>query len=159
MVGLIDIAPAVETVTVRGKPVEVYGVSASGIAYLLRKYPELRMLMSGMSIEQDKLFALGGEVVPAIIAAGCGHPGSADHEKAAAMLGVSEQFDLLAAILKLTMPGGPGPFVERLQNIAGAVGMSDQSGSGRGMKSPKRSKHSLPTDTTSVESGTLPQDS
>ena len=47
MVGLIDIAPAVETVDVQSIPVTVHGVSAKGIAkgiaHLLGRFPELRI--------------------------------------------------------------------------------------------------------------------
>ena len=35
MVGLIDIAPSVETVDVQGVSVAVHGVSAKGVAHLL----------------------------------------------------------------------------------------------------------------------------
>ena len=42
MVGLIDIAPGVETVEVQGAPVAVHGISAKGLASLLGRFPELR---------------------------------------------------------------------------------------------------------------------
>jgi hypothetical protein len=47
MVGLIDIAPAAETVDVPGTSVTVHGVSAKGLAHLLGRFPELRKLMTG----------------------------------------------------------------------------------------------------------------
>ena len=47
MVGLVDIAPALEIVDIQGMPVNVHGISAKGLAFLLSRYPELRMLMSG----------------------------------------------------------------------------------------------------------------
>ena len=53
MVGLVDIAPAVECVDVQGTPVSVHGVSAKGLAGLLARYPELRMLMTGKEVVTD----------------------------------------------------------------------------------------------------------
>ena len=75
MVGLIDIAPSVETVDVQGTSVAVHGVSAKGVAHLLGRFPELRKLMTGQEVEAEQLMAMGGDAVAAIIAAGCGYPG------------------------------------------------------------------------------------
>ena len=75
MVGLIDIAPSVETVDVQGTSVTVHGVSAKGVAHLLGGFPELRKLMTGQEVEAEQLMAIGGDAVAAIIAAGCGYPG------------------------------------------------------------------------------------
>jgi hypothetical protein len=75
MVGLIDIAPSVETVDMQGTSVTVHGVSAKGLAHLLGRFPELRMLMTGQEVETPALMAMGGDAVAAIIAAGCGYPG------------------------------------------------------------------------------------
>ncbi len=38
MVGLVDIAPAAETVSIRGQQVSVVGVSAAGVAGLLARF-------------------------------------------------------------------------------------------------------------------------
>jgi hypothetical protein len=84
MVGLIDIAPTVETVDVQGAPVAVHGVSAKGIAHLLGRFPELRKLMTGQEVETEQLMAVGADAVAAIIAAGCGYPGDESAETVAA---------------------------------------------------------------------------
>ena len=47
MVGLIDLAPAIETVDLYGTAVHVPGISAKGVAYLLGRFPELRKLIGG----------------------------------------------------------------------------------------------------------------
>ena len=122
MVGLIDIAPAVETVDVQGAPVAVHGVSAKGIAQLLGRFPELRMLMTGQQVETEQLMAMGGDAVAAIIAAGCGYPGDETAEAVAGKLSLDAQADLLAAILRLTLPRGIGPFVEKLTALGGILG-------------------------------------
>lgn len=114
MVGLIDIAPNVETVEVQGASVTVHGVSAKGLAHLLGRFPELRMLMTGLEVETAQLMVMGGDVVAAIIAAGCGYPADEKAEAVAGNLSLDAQADLLAAILRLTLPKGIGPFVEKL---------------------------------------------
>ena len=118
MVGLIDIAPAAETIEVHGSAVEVRGVSAKGLALLLSRFPELRKLMTGLEVDSDQLIALGGEAIAAIIAAGCGYPGDERAEGIAASLSLDTQADFLAAILRLTLPKGVGPFVAKLTGLA-----------------------------------------
>jgi hypothetical protein len=114
MVGLIDIAPSVKTIEVQGTPVTVHGVSAKGLAHLLSRFPELRMLMTGQEVQAEQLMSMGGDAVAAIIAAGCGYPGDETAETVAGKLSLDAQADLLAAILRLTLPKGVGPFVEKL---------------------------------------------
>src|SRR6476620_10242865 len=121
MVGLIDIAPCTETVEIQGAPVEVHGVSASGLALLLGRFPDLRKLMTGLEVETGQLMAIGGEAVAAIIAAGCGYPGDEKAEAVASGVSVDAQADLLAAILKLTLPAGLGPFVEKLTTLGHVI--------------------------------------
>jgi hypothetical protein len=117
MVGLLDIAPLTQTITVRDHPIEVAGVSAKGVAQLLLRFPELRALISGREVGLDQLLALGGDIIAAVIAAGCGVPGDERAEAAAGRLGLDDQAELLAAIMKLTMPQGIGPFVEKLARM------------------------------------------
>lgn len=116
MAGLLDIAPAVETVSVRGADIPVYGVSAKGIALLLGRFPELRMLLSGVKKDAavSGLLATGPDLVAAIIAAGIGFPGDAEQEEAAARLPLDAQAELLATIMRLTFPNGIGSLGEKL---------------------------------------------
>lgn len=114
MVGLIDIAPKIETVEVQGAPIAVHGISAKGVAHLLGRFPELRMLMTGQDVEASQLMSMGGDAVASIISAGCGYPGDEKAETVAGRLSIDAQADLLAAILRLTLPVGLGPFVEKL---------------------------------------------
>lgn len=124
MVSLLDIVPATETVTVQGQAVAVQGVSATGVAHLLGRFAEIRAMLAGRIIDPDKLVTMGGPIVAAIIAAGCGHAGNADAERIAGSLGVDEQADLLAVILRLTLPQGVGPFVEKLTAMGGLLGVT-----------------------------------
>ena len=123
MGSLLDIAPLSETVTVSGVAIEVKGVSALGIASLMKRFPEFRELLSGNEIDigPDQLFELVPNGVAAIIAAGCGHPGNQEAEGVAEGLPVAEQLELLQAILRLTMPDGIVPFAERVRSLFGSV--------------------------------------
>lgn len=153
MAGLMDISPACETVQVGDKAVTVYGVSAKGISLLLGRFPELRMMMSGRDVPVEQLMAMGGDAVAAIIAAGCGYPGDEKAETMAGSLGADTQADLLVPILRLTMPKGVGPFVEKLTALGGVLG-DGPSSTGPASKSPKRSMNSSGSDTTRAASGT-----
>ncbi|MEE9589898.1 MAG: hypothetical protein V3V97_17970 [Hyphomicrobiaceae bacterium] len=117
MASLLDIAPTTEMVVVRGTQLEVYGLSAKGIASLLARFPELRGLMTGTEFSIEELISLGGEVVAAIISAGCGSPDHKEAEAIAGRLPLEIQADLLAAILRQTLPNGVGPFVEKLGDL------------------------------------------
>jgi len=139
MAGLLDIAPVAETVTINGTDVQVSGVSAKGIAHLLARFPEIRMAMTGRGVDASRWLEIGGDAITAIIAAGVGHPGDEKYEAAADGLPIDAQIELVAAILKVTMPGGPGPFVEKLTAQLGLVG--DLSNMAPATKSPKASKH------------------
>ena len=117
MVDLLDIAPQSETVQIQGNAVSVAGVSAKGVAYLLGRFPELRKLMVGQTVEANQLMGIGGDAVASIIAAGCGHPGDEKAEEVASKLPVDSQADLLATILRVTLPRGLGPFVDKLTTL------------------------------------------
>jgi hypothetical protein len=132
MVGLIDIAPRIETADVQGTQVPVYGISAKGLAHLLGRFPELRKLMTGQEVEIEQLMAMGGDAVAAIIAAGCGFPGDQAAEDVAASLTLEAQVDLLSGTLRLTLPGGVGPFVEKLNALGGLILPATQAGGSDG---------------------------
>jgi len=132
MVSLTDIAAPTKAVEIQGQQVDVKGVSAIGIAVLLGRFPELRQLVSGrsVSIEPGELIRLVPEGVAAFIAAGVNAPGDRAMEEAAAALPLGDQVTLLEEIIKLTFPGGLGPFLDKL----GAV--MDGAGLGGGTKVP-----------------------
>lgn len=130
MAGLLDIATASARVEVRGTPVEVYGISAAGLAYLMR-FPEIKAMLSGKEIALDieALSKTGPKALAAIIACGTGAVGDPKAEAVAASLTVDEQAGLLAEIIAQTFPRGLGPFAADIQRLAGAVeGVSDAGG-------------------------------
>ena len=117
MVGLVDIAPITASVVIRGNTLTVVGVSAKGVAHLLARFPQLRALMTGRDVALDEIIRLGGDVVAAIIAAGIGKPGDEEQEQAVDNLTLEEQADLLLAIVKLTIPNGVSPLVDKLSSL------------------------------------------
>ena len=77
MVGLIDFAPTAETVECRVRP--GYGYNGArrlrqGLANLLSRFSELRMLMTGQEVQAEWLMAIRGDAVAALVALGCGYP-------------------------------------------------------------------------------------
>lgn len=115
MPGLLDIAPKHETV----EGVKVTGLTAAGLVSLLGRFPELRKYASGIPVSSDELVTLAPAAIAAIIAAGVGFPGDEEQEGAAAALPLQAQADFLEAILRVSMPGGVGPFVERVVALLG----------------------------------------
>lgn len=124
MASLLDIAPETATIKIQGKDVSVYGVSARGIAYLAAKYPEVKKVLAGKEfkgVSPERLVDLVPDAIASIIAAGCGMPGDKKAEAIADKLPTGDQVNLLTEIIRLTMPDGFGPFVERLRAVGSLV--------------------------------------
>lgn len=144
MPGLLDIASAPARVEVRGVKVDVFGVSAEGVAYLLTNFPEIKALFAGKEVSFDTatLATKAPRAIAAIIAAGTGNAGNADAEAIAASLAVDEQAELLAKIIELTFPRGLGPFVEAVSRLAATASeSSDAITKGPATISPSPSKN------------------
>lgn len=138
MASLTDIADLSEEVTIRGTIITVKGIDATGIAYLLDKFPDIRKLMSHRAedVTAEALIQLAPEALAAVIASGVGKTGDVETEKVALSLTIGEQFLIINPLLRLTFPQGAGPFVEQLaalfQGVAGGA-----SGWGRDTRSPE----------------------
>lgn len=134
MTSLLDIAKLESTVQVRGTGITCYGISARGVVSLIERFPALKELMfpAGVLTAPSELsdpLALvhaAPDAVAAIITAGTGHLADRKHEEAAANLAIEEQIDLLGEIMRLTLPNGLVPFMEKLTALFGVV-----SGDGR----------------------------
>lgn len=107
MLSLLDIAPpeiAGKDVEIRGVKLTLRGVAAIDWARLYARFPELRTLVSGGDTDMTKLRLLAAQC--AVIAAGVGHLGNADIERAALTnLSAEEQNELVADIIRLSNPG------------------------------------------------------
>jgi hypothetical protein len=141
MVGLVDSTAAIgKSVSVGAEEIPVYGVSASGIAYLFQRFPELRAVFVGRELDAERLIGMGGQIVASVIACGCGYVNDAKAEEVAERLPAEAQLDLIAEIIKLTMPSGVGPFVEKVFKIIG--GGESQSFMELASKLPRQSMNS-----------------
>jgi hypothetical protein len=144
MVGLLDLAPVAEKVTIGDAYIDVPGISATGIALLLLRFPQLGALaIDEETLKSGNLLALGEEIVGAIGAAGCGYPNNREAEAKFAALGVGVQVDILDAIIRMTMPEGFGPFVEKLKKLT-AVFRSEPEGTASPPRSQRRPRGSRP---------------
>lgn len=117
MVGLLDIAPASEEVEVAGQKISVFAINARGIAQLLKKFPELRMMLTGKEVADENLVEMFPNAISAIIAAGLGEAGNAEVEQRADQLGLTDQAAIIAAIWRQTFPKGLDPFVKELERM------------------------------------------
>jgi hypothetical protein len=118
-IDLLDIAPSGgESVAVPGGELTVAGLDVRALIRLLARFPELRSLLAGGDTALETLAAVAPQAVAAAIAAAAGHPGDDAREAAAARLPLGTQADLLAAIMRQTMPRGLRPFVAALGALA-----------------------------------------
>ncbi|RWB85914.1 MAG: hypothetical protein EOQ52_20395 [Mesorhizobium sp.] len=118
MPDLLSIAPLTEIVEVRGAEAVVHGVPVKAIASLIARFPDLRKMWATGKFDAAPLLGLSDEVIGAVIAAGCANI----DEENAANLALDEKAELLAAIIRVTMPRGPGPFMATLTALLGTVG-------------------------------------
>jgi hypothetical protein len=125
MASLLEIANVARTIPVRGVDIDVFGISGTGIATLMARFPEVGKLMSGVEPDRDALMKLAPKALCAFIAAGTGKPNDEKAEEIAGNLGVGEQLDLIEEIMRLTFPRGVGPFVEKLKGL-GLLAAVDQ---------------------------------
>lgn len=139
-VGLFDILPETETVSVRGKTYVVYGLFLTDIKALCSRFPELRKMVDEDSFETAALIKLGDNAINTIIALGTQPPRSENRRLLAEALGLAAPPDLealadalgnlslgakakfLTAIVKATIgEAGFGPFEDLLKTF----GMGD----------------------------------
>jgi hypothetical protein len=132
MVGLLDVHRAVKQVSYNGEMVDVYGISARGIAVLLQRFPGLLQMIAGEPLSRSDVAAMAPDAIAAVIAAACGYPGDPKAEKEAADMPIESQLDFLEAMQEVTFPRGFGPFVERLRSLSGAVVSASSSPTSRG---------------------------
>lgn len=129
MKSLLDIAAAPATAKLTAGEVAVPGISVAGLAMLFTRFPVLRDVLLGSSLELDaaKILAGGPEFIAAVIAAGLGSPGAQEHEIAALTLALNDQLTLIETILRVTFPDGPKNFQARLVDLLALAGLSSTS--------------------------------
>lgn len=156
MVSLLDIGDLRATVKIRGKELEVCGISGDVFLELLAEFPEMRKLMAGAThkFEPNDLMRQVPAAVASIIAAATGTAGDAKAIAVARKLSLGEQAELLHKIWELTFPQGITSFIAALEALKG---QADVPGLGPAMVSPGQSSSSSQPDTPQKQSGDTPQ--
>ena len=132
---LLDIAPATETVA----GIKLTGVSLHGVADLMRRFDVLADLFAGGVVESGKVLAKAPDTVVAVLAAAAGRPNDEAAEKKLATLPLGTQAELLDATVRLTFPGGIGPFRDRLVQLASTLRSEPLAADGAAPASPGQS--------------------
>lgn len=154
MVGFMDVAPLGKSVSVAGQNVIFHGVTLEHLAFLFGLFPELKSLIEGdkSALTVEFLFKTAPRAVAFIIACGSGAPVDDKIEAVAAHAArfpMETQYDCIAAIVEMTMPGGVGPFMDRVNSVSAltsgfAEGIQQQKDSA--MNSPQQPNGSLSGD-------------
>ena len=82
MVDLLDIVAIKSTVPIRGKDLDITGISFDDFVALLMRFPELQKAF-GEGMTAERIADAAPAALGAVIAAGTGHGGSSAHEQAA----------------------------------------------------------------------------
>lgn len=122
-ISLFDIAPPTEIVSIGGVDHKVRGLPLRIVASLINDYPQLVGFLSGGGLTAEAIVEQGPKAVSLIIAAGYGVPDDEKAIKAAADLPFDVQIDLIAGIVKATLGGGTGPFVEKIKTLYQSFGV------------------------------------
>jgi hypothetical protein len=116
MADLLDIVDTKRTVPIRGKELDICGISFDDFVALIVRFPALQKAFTdGMNAET--IAKAAPEALGAVIAHGTGHGGSAEHERAARRLVIGEQLTIVRAIMDVSLPQGVGPFLDQLREF------------------------------------------
>lgn len=152
MVGLLDLAPVADTISIRGAEIPVYGLTLADIRDVMAVFPDVATLFTGGSTA-GALLKSAPEAVLVMLAAGT--RASEAERPVLATLYAGEQIAMLNKILKLTTPDGIGPFVELVQSLAavqdqGRAPAATGKNKARAMSSPQPQPPSSEQDTAST---------
>lgn len=123
MANLLDITVVPKVVkTTKFGDLNIHGLSITGLAYLIKKHPELFKMFDQegkQKFEVDQLIDLGSEVLTDFICAGLGYPGGSEgyeqaRKKVADNMNAEDAWSVCEAILEESFPGGAANFFERV---------------------------------------------
>lgn len=119
MVSLLDIAPSYRQIKIQGNDISVPGISLEALVALAKRYPQLVELVQAgnLSIEKEKLFDLGLDVVSSFLAAGLGYFNNPDAEARCRAFRPGESLELATAIIEESFPQGPKSFFEQVTSV------------------------------------------
>lgn len=169
MADILDLAEIGATVPIVGRDgktreLDVPGLSAHGIVYLAKRFPEIgKRILNGeaeatASVGFEDFLDLGLEFAVAFLAAGCGRAGNAQAEAVIAGLDITSQIAIFDAVVARTAPEGLRPFVERAEALLPSLGgvleaARVASAQASAKRSPEPSTSSSAEDTASPISG------
>lgn len=119
MVSLVDIGPSVGLARLRGKDVEINGLSAAHIVGVLISFPEVRKILASKEFDLGVIIAQSPLAVSQMIAAGTGKADDKATIAFADTLSAGEQYEILKKIFELTFPNG----LQSLLDAVGAAGL------------------------------------
>lgn len=151
MVSLVDIGPSQATVELRGKTVEVNGLTANHIVGILISFPEVRKILAEKEADLGLLVTQFPTAVAMMIAAATGADGDKATIEFAETLAVGEQYEILEKIVEITFPKGVQSF---LDGVNAALKKAGVRGWDQAMKSPVQSSPASEQDETSETVGT-----
>jgi hypothetical protein len=124
MTSLLDIGVMAITVEIRGKEIEVSGITAEGLVYLLQSSEELRKLFAGRGseIQMEDMLRQSPALIAKFMASGCGYAGNAEAEARVRGLGASDQIALMEAVWRATFPKGLKDFLAALDRLTVTLG-------------------------------------
>lgn len=123
---LFQIAPSMETVTLRGVAVPVEGISIAKLTTLVSRYPELVVLLGGggkVEIDPNSLLMTAPAAAASAIAYGLGYVNDEEAEKLISGLPFGDQLKLFEKVLVVSLgEDGVDPMVARLNMVAAKLG-------------------------------------
>lgn len=120
MISITDLVPVAEKVSIRGHAVEVNGLSFEHMARLIAGFPAVAGFFTD-GVNAAAFLAASPDLAAMVIGAGIGQDDPASVE-AIKKLPAGDAVKLLNAVLKGTMPDGPGPFLQMLETVEGFTG-------------------------------------
>ena len=129
MISLIDIVPQTRTVQLASGEIALRGLGLRQIAELLVRFPTLRSLLvfdGELALDVDTLIRVAPDAIGAIVAEAAGQPEAAD--TVADGLPLDDIAECLLAVIDLTMPNGPSPFLGRLTKLLGTGTAAEPAG-------------------------------
>jgi hypothetical protein len=156
MVSLVDIGPSLDTVELRGKTVEINGLTAEHIVGVLISFPEVRKILASKEADLGILIAQSPLAISRMIAAGTGKADDNPTIQFARNLGVGEQYEIMSKIFELTFPKGLQSFLDGVGAALKSVGAP---GWDLATKLPAPSSVASKEDAPSETAGTAPQSS
>ena len=145
-----DLVPQAESVRIGDDTVQVRGIELGDLAFLFVRFPELRQLFDGATVDARTINALGRQASAALVAAATGHAGDEDAEAILGRLPSGLTLEIVLKSVRVGFPNGLAPVVEL---VIWAMAGASEAGVGLDMSSPSRPSDSSKPDIRKNGSG------